>query len=113
MATTNEYLGVESSFARITESVLTMHVTKKRRAKLRELINEVWHANELRSGLASSIFGKAGFMMSPCYSSLGRACLHPIKTREYQPRMTEITTDIAESLEFIQFVCDHLPALVR
>jgi len=111
MAPTNEYLGVESSFARITESVLTMHVSKKRRAKLRELVNEVWHANELRSGLASSIFGKAGFMMSPCYSSLGRACLHPIKTREYQPRLTEITTDIAESLEFIQFVCDHLPAL--
>jgi hypothetical protein len=111
MNSSNEYLGVESSFDGIPRGVLIMDVTAKRRRKLKDLIDEVYKAGELRSGLASSLFGKAGFALSPCYSSLGRACLLPIKEREYQKHASEITDDIDESLDFIRFLCDHLPPL--
>ena len=106
----NEYLGVVSSLARVEEGVLVMDVSKKRRAKLRELIREVRRADELRSGLASSIFGKGRFMLSPCYGAVGKACLEPIMRREHQPRRSDITPELDDSLEFVEFVCDHLPA---
>ena len=107
----NEYLGVVSDLSGVPSGVLRMDVSQKRRRKLRDLIDEVRCARELRSGLASSIFGKAGFMLSPCYGSLGRACLQPIMQREHQPRRADITAEIADSLEFIEFVCDKLPPI--
>jgi hypothetical protein len=111
MDASNEYLGVESGFGRIHEGVLTMDVSTKRRDKLAALVDEVWKANELRSGLAASLFGKARFMLSPCYGCLGKACLQPIMAREKRSAAGEITPDIADALEFISFVCTHLPPL--
>ena len=110
MGESNEYLGVVSSFERVADGILVQDVSRKRRGKLRDLVREVAKARELRSGLASSIFGKAGFMLSPCYSSLGRACLLPLKQREYERAATRLNVDTVESLEFIEFACDHLPA---
>lgn len=49
-------------------------------------------------------------MLSPCYSSLGRACLLPLKQREYARSASSVDADLSESLEFIDFACVHLPA---
>ena len=111
MHTSNEYLGVESRLHRMHEGVLEMDVSTKRREKLHELIEETQRSGELRSGLASSIFGKAGFMLSPCYGCVGRACLQPIMQREHQRSRRDITNEIQESLDFIKLVCEKLPAL--
>ena len=55
-----------------------------------------------------SLFGKAGFVISPNFGNLGRACLQPVMARAYQKRC-DLTDDLLDSLEFIDFVCDHLP----
>jgi hypothetical protein len=107
----NEYLGVQSDLSKVRQGVLIMDVSAKRRKKIAELIDEVDRAEKLRSGLAASIFGKARWMLSPCYGTLGKACLQPIMDREYQPRMSELTDDLRDSLEFIRFLCDELPPM--
>lgn len=104
-----EYLGVSTSFERLDEGVILMNVTTKRRKKLRELVEEILAARELRSGMAASLFGKARFALSPCFGSVGKACLQPIMAREYQRSATAITQDIKDSLEFVQFLSTHLP----
>jgi hypothetical protein len=107
----NEFLGVVSSLEDADEGILRMDVSRKRRGKLRDLAEDALTKKSLPSGLASSIFGKCGFMLSPCYGTLGRACLQPIKRRQYEKGKTTIDDEIEDSLEFIIMVCDKLPAL--
>ena len=111
MSESSEYLGVETSFERLHAGIITMCVTRKRRDKIADLIDEVVRSAQLRSGLAASIFGKSRFMLSPCYGSLGKACLQPVMQREHEKSATRLTADLADSLEFIAFVCKHLPPL--
>ena len=87
-----------------------MDVSEKRRKKIKLLVQEVRLAKELRSGLAASIFSKARFMISPCFGSVGKAALQPIIQREYEPYVSTLTSDLTESLEFIEFLADHMPA---
>jgi hypothetical protein len=109
MDTSNEYLGVISDLVPSTEGTVEMDVSRKRRSKLKALVVETEQDNTCRSGLASSIFGKAGFMLSPCYGSVGSACLQPVKRREYQKNAKDLDDDLRDSLEFIKLVCDKLP----
>ena len=111
MAPENEYLGVESDLSQCDEGVLRMDVSRKRRLKLKEIVDRAMDDRSLKSGLAASLFGKARFMLSPVYGSMGKSCLQPILAREYQKGQEELTPEIEESLEFISFVCDHLPPL--
>jgi hypothetical protein len=107
----NEYLGVSSDLSRVDEGILIMDVSSKRRKKISELVDEVERVKQLRSGLAASIFGKARWMLSPCYGTLGKACLQPIMEREYQASAFELTDELKDSLEFIRFLCDELPPM--
>ena len=107
----NDFLGVTTDFRRIDEGIITMDVSAKRRGKIRELVRTILDNHKLPSGLAGSLFGKARWMLSPCFGSLGKACLQPIMQREYERHTSELTDDIADSVEFIHFVCDNLPAL--
>ena len=61
--------------------------------------------------MASSIFGKSRFMLSPCYGGLGKACLAPLQLRGQQKRAHVLSDELSESLEFIHFACDALPPL--
>jgi len=105
----NIYLGVLTDFTEIEDGTIVMDVSRDRREKLKQLVQEVQRAQELRSGLAASIFGKARFTISPCFGCVGKACLQPIMAREYQPHVSELTPELQESLEFIEFLADHLP----
>jgi hypothetical protein len=49
-------------------------------------------------------------MLSPCFGSVGKAALQPIMQREHAPHLSAITPDVEDSLEFISFLADHLPA---
>ena len=111
MKPANEYLGVISNLKRAHEGILEMDVSTKRRKKIRELSQETRKTGKLGSGLAASIFGKARYMLSPCFGSLGKACLRPIMRREHEHGKYDIDTELKDSLEFIEFVCDHMPAL--
>lgn len=110
MDDSNEYLGVISDLSETHRGIMRMDVSRKRRGKIKELTVETQASGKLASGLASSIFGKARFMLSPCFGSVGKAALQPIKQREQTPHMSAITTDLEDSLEFISFLADHLPA---
>ena len=110
MEPSNEYLGVVTDLSRAHENVLQVSVTSKRRKKIRDIIDEIIAADKLASGIASSLFGKAGFMLTPNFGGLGRACLQPIMTRAHE-RRSDITPDLADSLEFIQFVTHALPPI--
>ena len=107
----NTYLGVITSFEHLSTGVITMDVSKTRRSKISALVSEVFKANQLRSGLASSLYGSARFAISPCFGCVGKACLQPILAREYQPDQSAITTAIEESLEFIDFLMVNMPAM--
>ena len=48
-------------------------------------------------------------MLSPCYGGLGNACLPPLSLRSRQKQARDLTADLDESLEFIEFACDALP----
>ena len=111
MREANEYLGVVSSFERISEGLLHMDVTQKRRGKIQELVQHALAKRSLPSGIAASLFGKSRFMLSPAYGSLGKACLQPIMQREHRPKEHELNAELEDSLEFIDFVCDHMPPL--
>ena len=111
MQPANEYLGVISDLSKVAEGTVIMDVSTKRRHGIRELTRTVLREQKLASGLAASLFGKARFMLSPCYGSLGKACLQPIVTREYQPWTTALTQDIRDSVEFIEYLCDELPPI--
>ena len=111
MRPSNEYLGVVSDLSRMHEGVLEMDVSKKRRRKIKDLTEQVLREQKLRSGMAASLYGKSRFMLSPCFGSLGKACLQPIMAREYQRNASELTDDLRDSVEFVHYVCDALPPL--
>ena len=111
MAGKNDYLGVGSDLRGADQGYMEMDVSQKRKDKIKQLVDEAILTQELRSGLAASIFGKARFMISPCYGGLGNACLPPVNLRARQKRAVGMTGDLLESLEFISFACDHLPPL--
>ena len=75
------------------------------------MTSEILRSRRLQSGLASSIFGKARFMLSPCFGCLGKACLQPIMERQYAKGASALNREIEDSIEFIEFLCDHLPPL--
>ena len=110
MSGCNEYLGVVSDLSDAHKGSLRVDVSKKRRKKMRELISEIKKSKKLRGGMAGSLFGKARCLLSPSFSCVGKACLQPIKAREYQRERSDITAEIADSLEFIELVCEKLPA---
>ena len=108
--TCNEYLGVETDFSSLEKGIISMDVSKKRRAKLKELTENILISNSLPSGMAASLFGKARFSISPCFGCVGKACLQPIMAREYEHgKSSELTTDLRDSVEFIKFIADHMP----
>jgi hypothetical protein len=112
MDDTNDYLGVTSDLTRFADGVLTQTVAKKRRSKLHALVEQAISSNSLQSGLASSIFGKSRFMLSPQFGCVGKACLQPIMQREYsETRDASLSADLADSLEFLQYACEHLPPM--
>ena len=111
MHTTREYLGVITDFSRIQEGYILMDVSQKRRKSIRALVREVIDSGALRSGMAASIFGKSRFMLSPCYGSVGKACLQPIMRREYERNAHELTPAVKDSLEFIEYLTEALPAI--
>jgi hypothetical protein len=111
MRPSNEYLGVVSDLREAPDGTVSMDVSRKRRGKIKALVRTALDAQECRSGLAASLFGKAGFMLAPCYSGIGRACLEPIMKREHEKSISRLTGDLRDSLEFIDYVCDHLPPL--
>ena len=110
MRGSNEYLGVLSDVSGTPQGTLRVDVTRKRRDKIKALIGEIRKKRKLSSGMAGSLFGKSRCLLSPCFSSVGKACLRPIKAREYQRARTDIDTELDDSLEFIELVCDRLPA---
>ena len=107
----NEYLGVVSGLPEVDRGSMTVDVSEARRDKIKLLVDQSLSSTRLASGGASSIFGKARFMMSPCYGAVGKACLQPIKQRQGQPGRTDLDPYLRDSLEFVSFVCDRLPAL--
>ena len=107
----NEYLGVITDFRRVQEGYILMDVSQKRRKSIRSLVRGVINSGALRSGMASSIFGKARFMLSPCYGSVGKACLQPIMQREYERNASALTPELQDSLEFIEYLTEALPAI--
>jgi hypothetical protein len=109
MDETNEYLGVVSDLSKAEEGILEMDVSTNRRDKIKEIVEETIKSGTLASGLASSLFGKARFMLSPCFGSVGKAALQPIMQREHEPYMSGFTPDLLDSLEFISFLTDNLP----
>ena len=76
MAGSNTYLGVESDISGTDDGFVSMDVSEKRREKLK-LVRECVDKNELRSGLASSIFGKARFCFPPATAAWGRPACTP------------------------------------
>ena len=111
MAGINDYLGVSSDLRGTDDGFMLMTVSKKRRDKIKLLVQESILNDELRSGMAASIFGKARFMISPCYGGLGNACLPPVNLRSRQKKAIGLSSDLRESLEFIEFACDNLPPM--
>ena len=92
MGPVNTYLGVISSFEHLADGYVTLDVSTTRRNKIIAIIDEILlvNSNELRSGAAASLFGKARFAMAPCFGVLGKACLQPIMQREYQRNRTDL-----------------------
>ena len=111
MEESNEYLGVISDLSSAHDGILRMDVSKKRRGKIKEISSRILLEKRLESGLAASLFGKARFMLSPCFGSVGKACLQPIMAREYQRRAHELSDDLRDSVEFIDFLTEALPPL--
>ena len=108
MSIANTFLGVISSFARQHEGIVLMDISEARRNKLWDLTEEILVNSSLPSGLAASLFGKARFALSPCFGVVGKACLQPIMAREYEKGEWRLTPDLADSVEFLQYISQHL-----
>ena len=111
MSGSNEFLGVLSDLSECDQGRVFMDVTASRRDKIRALLDEVELARGLSSGLASSIFGKSRFMISPYYNNVGKACLQPIMHREHDHSAFAIDQPLQDSLDFVRYAADHLPPM--
>jgi len=108
MRADSEYLGIVSDLSGFADGELRMDISYDRRESMLELTRK--HRFALPKGPASSLFGKARFMLTPAYGAIGRACLQPIKAKQFS-ESTEITPEIADSLDFIAYACEHLPPI--
>ena len=110
MDVVNEYLGVVSDLSSFATGTLVVDVSEGRRASLLELVTKHLRERKLSKGPSSTIFGKSRFMLSPTYGAMGRACLQPIKARQYS-ELVDLTPELFDSLEFIAYACVQLPPL--
>ena len=56
-----------------------------------------------------SIIGKARFVLSAAFSSLGKACLQPLQQHAAQRDPGPLSEWARDSIEFVKLLCDIMP----
>ncbi|KAJ9436655.1 hypothetical protein DIPPA_26631 [Diplonema papillatum] len=74
------YLGV---LVDVSSSVFSLSITEERASKLRGAIDAILDEDSLSSSQAAKLVGQLGFVQQSMSGSIGRAFVHPIRTRQY------------------------------
>ena len=68
----------------LSDGSIIVGITQKRRKKLRDLADTALAAQVVPGAILQSIIGKARFVLSAAFSSLGKACLQPLQQHAAQ-----------------------------
>ena len=110
MDESNVYLGVLTDFSTmLSEGSIIVGITQKRRKKLRDLADTALTAQVVPSAIMQSIIGKARFVLSAAFSSLGKACLQPLQQHAAQRDPGPLSEWARDSIEFVKLLCDIMP----
>ena len=83
----NVYLGVLTctDFSTLlSHGSIIVGITQKRRKKLRDLVDTALAARVVPGAITQSIIGKARLVLSAAFSSIGKACLQPLRQHAAQ-----------------------------
>ena len=103
------YTGVETDWSRDGEGLVTIGVTRERRARLQKTIAEVLALGVMTSSDASSLRGKARFCVSPVFGRVGIAVVQLLRERQMDHSRTDIDEQLASALQLLDIVVDLLP----
>ena len=110
MDASNVYLGVLTDFSTLlSEGSIIVGITQKRRKKLRDLVDTALAASVVPGAITQSIIGKARFVLSAAFSSIGKACLQPLQQHASQREPTPLSEWARDSMEFVRLLCDIMP----
>jgi len=110
MDPSNVYLGVLTDFSTmLSHGSIVVGITQKRRKKLRDLVDTALAARVVPGAITQSIIGKARFVLSAAFSSIGKACLQPLQQHAAQREPGPLSEWARDSMEFVRLLCDIMP----
>ena len=110
MDPSNVYLGVLTDFSTmLSHGSIIVGITQKRRKKLRDLVDTALATRIVPGAITQSIIGKARFVLSAAFSSIGKACLQPLQQHAAQRDPGPLSEWARDSLEFVRLLCDIMP----
>ena len=110
MGLSNVYLGVLTDFSTLlSHGSIIVGITQKRRKKLRDLVDTALATQIVPGAITQSIIGKARFVLSAAFSSIGKACLQPLQQHAAQREPGPLSEWARDSMEFVRLLCDIMP----
>ena len=110
MGLSNVYLGVLTDFSTLlSHGSIIVGITQKRRKKLRDLVDTALATRIVPGAITQSIIGKARFVLSAAFSSIGKACLQPLQQHAAQREPGPLSEWARDSMEFVRLLCDIMP----
>ena len=110
MDPSNVYLGVLTDFSTmLSHGSIIVGITQKRRKKLRDLVDTALATRIVPGAITQSIIGKARFVLSAAFSSIGKACLQPLQQHAAQREPGPLSEWARDSMEFVRLLCDIMP----
>ena len=112
MASKRVGLGVVIDVSRVHSEWAVVVSTKWHRCySILTMLREARDSNHLPPGVASTIYGKLGFVLTAVYGRVGRAAAQPLMERVWHDNTTDFTPALAHMLEFYEALLPNLPPL--
>ena len=112
MASKRVGLGVTIDVSRVRSEWAIVVSTKWHRClSILTMLRDARSNNHLPPGIASTIYGKLGFVFTAVYGRVGRAASQPLMERVWHDHTTDFTPALTHMLEFYEALLPYLPPL--
>ena len=112
MASKRVGLGVAIDVSRVRSEWAIVVSTKWHRSlSILTMLRDARSSDHLPPGIASTIYGKLGFVLTAVYGRVGRAAAQPLMERVWHDHTTEFTPALSHMLDFYEALLPYLPPL--
>lgn len=107
------YTGVQTDWSCDAEGLVSLGVTRDRRARVRAIVQSAIDSQSLTPAEASSLRNKARFCVCPAFGRVGVGVINLLRDRQLETTgISALTGDLKEALQLLCVLLDVMPAFV-